>query len=176
MMRERLLPLLLLICALAGCASTPVRTRPMETTAYCPCGECNGYIRGHWYFLKLDFWNKRVASGPNAGAPVTADTASGYDFQPPQPGLFSVDTMIHPWMLPVRLVFPWLWFSERGTIAADTDYYPFGTRMTVPGWGQGIVTDRGSAIKGPDRLDLLFRWHYQTEEWGRRRVEVEIEE
>jgi hypothetical protein len=57
-------------------------------------------------------------------------------------------------MIPVRTVFPWLWLQGDGTIAADTKYYPFGTRMYVPGWGWGMVTDRGSAIKGPDRIDL----------------------
>jgi hypothetical protein len=144
----------------------------METTAYSMGAAENGWIRGHWYFLKLDFWSLRDAQ---TGEPVTSDTASGADFQLPRPGLLSVDTLVHPWMLPVRLVFPWLWLPARGTIAADTDYYPFGKKMTVPGWGRGVVADRGSAIKGPDRLDLLFRWDWQAEDWGRRRVEVEIE-
>lgn len=161
---------------LAGCATGTVpRTVVMETTAYCPCGECNGYTRGSWLFLKLDFWNRRFVSGPNAGTIMSADTASGADFQVPRPGLFSTDTLVHPWMLPPRLIFPWLWLPRRGTIAADTDYYPFGTLMSVPGWGRGIVTDRGSAIKGPQRLDLLFGGHSAALNWGRRTVDVEIE-
>ena len=94
----------------------------------------------------------------------------------PHPGLFSGDTVKHTWMLPVRLLFAWPWRHARGTIAGATDYYPFGTRMTAPGWGDGIVTHRGSAIKGPDRLDLLFRWGWQAEGWGRKKVEVEIED
>ncbi|MEZ4568257.1 MAG: 3D domain-containing protein [Desulfobacterales bacterium] len=59
-------------------------------------------------------------------------------------------------MVPFRIIFPWLWFSRDGTIAADTRYYTFGTRLYVPGYGYGVVEDRGSAIKGPTRLDLFI--------------------
>jgi len=58
--------------------------------------------------------------------------------------------------------------------AADTRYYSFGTEMFVPGWGWGVVEDRGGAIKGPDRLDLYFWLHRQALEWGKKWVEVEI--
>ena len=46
--------------------------------------------------------------------------------------------------------------------------------MFVPGWGWGVVEDRGGAIKGPDRLDLYFWLHRQALEWGKKWVEVEI--
>jgi 3D (Asp-Asp-Asp) domain-containing protein len=39
------------------------------------------------------------------------------------------------------------WRARDGTIAADTDSYPFGTRMFVPDWGWGVVEDRGGAIQ-----------------------------
>lgn len=40
--------------------------------------------------------------------------------------------------LPARLLFfPWRLLPRHGTIAADTTYYPFGTRMFVPGYGWG---------------------------------------
>ena len=39
-------------------------------------------------------------------------------------------------------------------VAADTDYYPFGTKMTIDGVTY-TVQDRGSAIKGPNRIDIL---------------------
>ena len=102
-------------------------------------------------------------------------TASGTKPREPVPGLFSIDSLKHPWMIPFRVLFPWLWFHRDGTIAADTTHYPFGTRMYVPGYGWGVVTDRGSAIKGPDRIDLFFSSHDEALVWGRKKVEVRIE-
>ena len=51
----------------------------------------------------------------------------------------------------------------------------FGTRMYIPGYGWGIVEDKGGAIKGPDRIDLFFDSHADAIQWGRRKVAVEIE-
>ncbi len=156
----------------AGCAG--YQTRIMETTAYCGCGSCCGWERGSWKYLKLDFWNRYVSTGTSAGRPYSGLTASGTKPVEPVPGIFSLDTLYHPWMLPFRLLFPWLWLHRDGTIAADTNYYPFGTRMFVPGYGWGMVVDRGSAIKGPDRLDLFFSSHGEALDWGRRKVSVRI--
>jgi hypothetical protein len=162
-----------LLLVLSGCAAK--ETRLIETTAYCGCGQCCSWERGHWLFLKLDFWNKYVSAGPREGALYTGKTAANLDPVEVQPGLFSRDSATHPWMIPVRLVFPWLWFQRDGTLAADTRYYPFGTRMYIPGYGWGVVTDRGGAIKGPERLDLYFESHREALRWGRRRLEVIIE-
>ena len=159
----------------AGCREPP-RERTMTVTAYCACGECNGYTRGHWWLAHLDFWNCVVVSGPNAGESYTGQTASGGRLWEYHPGLFSFDSIVRPYMIPVRLVFfPWLLLPHDGTLAADTDYYPFGTRMYVPGYGWGVVADRGTAIRGPDRLDVFIRWHSRTDDWGRQRLAVEIE-
>lgn len=57
--------------------------------------------------------------------------------------------------------------ARRGTIAADTRLYPFGTVMYIDGYGYGRVEDRGGAIKG-DHVDLYFRSHEEALEWGRR--------
>jgi len=59
--------------------------------------------------------------------------------------------------------------AVKGTIAADTNHYPFGTIMYVPGYGYGRVEDRGSAIKGPNRLDVFFKKKKQALDWGRRK-------
>lgn len=169
----RLLPLLALSLLLAGgCAKKPVG-RTIETTAYCGCSVCCSWERGNWYFLKLDFWNRYVSAGPQAGRPYTGRTASGTIPHEPQPGLFSLDTATHPWMIPLRLL-PWSLLPEDGTIAADTRHYPFGTRMYVPGWGWGVVEDRGGAIKGSERIDLYFDSHAEALRWGRRQVGVQI--
>lgn len=162
-----------LLLVLGGCASHT--SRIMETTAYCGCGKCCSWERGSWTYLKLDFWNRYVSAGPDAGRPYSGLTAAGTEAVEPVPGLFSVNSLVNPWMIPVRLVFPWLWLHRDGTIAADTKFYPFGTRMYVPGYGWGVVEDRGSAIKGPDRIDLYFESHQDALNWGRRRVEVQIE-
>ena len=124
--------------------------------------------------MKLDFWNRYVSAGRSEGRPYSGLTASGYDPSEPIPGLFSTDSITHPWMIPVRLIFPWLWIQQDGTIAADTKYYSFGTRMMVPGYGWGMVLDRGGAIKGAGRIDLYFDSHQDALNWGRRRVKVKI--
>jgi hypothetical protein len=165
--------LLVLVALMTGCAKPPV-SRPMEVTAYCGCSQCCEWERGSWKHLKLDFWNRYVTKGPRKGRPYTGQTASGTDPREPQPGLFSKDSLTRPWMIPIRLVFFWKIPSRDGTIAADTRYYPFGTRMFIPGYGTGVVTDRGGAIKGRDRLDIFFDDHEDALAWGRRRVNVRI--
>lgn len=88
---------------------------------------------------------------------------------------------LHPRSLsrPIRLaaraaLFPLCLLGRSGTIAADLDVYPFGTRMHVPGYGWGEVKDCGSAIKGPQRLDIFFNKHNAALQWGRRRVKCKI--
>lgn len=161
------------VIACNGCAH--YETRVMETTAYCGCGQCCSWERGSWAYLKLDFWNRYVSEGPRAGRRYSGLTADGSEPREPVPGLFSEDSLRRPWMIPFRLVLPWLWFRRDGTIAADTRYYPFGTRMYVPGYGWGVVADRGSAIKGPGRIDLYFESHREALGWGRKKVKVQIE-
>ena len=63
--------------------------------------------------------------------------------------------------------------AKRGTIAADTKFYPFGTQMYVPGYGKGRVEDVGGAIKG-DHIDLFFDDHDDALRWGRREMKVTI--
>ncbi len=163
---------LLILAVASGCAG--METREMEVTAYCGCGECCGWERGSWKFLKLDVWNRYVTADWGKGRRYTGKTAGGTRPHPPRPGLFSRDSLRRPWMVPVRILLPWNIQPRKGTLAADTDFYPFGTEIYVPGWGWGVVEDRGSAIKGPDSLDAFFRFHYQTERWGRQRLEVKI--
>nr|WP_184664016.1 3D domain-containing protein [Texcoconibacillus texcoconensis] len=62
------------------------------------------------------------------------------------------------------------------TIAADTDVFPIGTIMFIPGYGYGVVADTGSAIQG-NKIDL----YYETVEdvfdkWGKQEVEVFVVE
>lgn len=164
----------LFLCLLLVCGCGKKEIRRIETTAYCGCGHCCSWERGSWKYLKLDFWNRYVSEGPGKGRTYTGHTASGKEPVEAQPGLFSIDSLQNPWMIPVRTIFPWLWLHRDGTIAADTAYYAFGTRMYVPGYGWGIVSDRGGAIKGPNRIDLYFGSHDEALHWGRRTLDVEI--
>ena len=63
--------------------------------------------------------------------------------------------------------------ARRGTIAADTRRYPFGTVMFVPGYGYGRVEDRGGAIKG-EKIDLFFPTHRQARGWSVQTVRVKV--
>ena len=165
--------ILLALCFL-GCGPSK-NTRTMEVTAYCDCGKCCSWERGTWKCLKLDFWNRHYNTGPDKGAPYKGLTASGTKPRVPRPGLFSVDSVVHPWMIPIRIVFfPWLLLPRDGTLAADTRHYPFGTRMYIPGYGYGVVKDRGGAIKGPNRLDAYHGSHHKALQWGRQNVKVTI--
>lgn len=165
--------LLISTALLNNCARAPA-SRLMEVTAYCGCSQCCEWERGSWKHLKLDFWNRYVSTGPQEGRIYSGLTADGSKPREPQPGLFSRDSLKRPWMIPIRTVFFWKIPSRHGTIAADTRYYPFGTRMYIPGYGYGVVSDRGGAIKGEDRLDIYFDDHEDALVWGRRRVNVKI--
>ncbi|MCR5415154.1 MAG: 3D domain-containing protein [Kiritimatiellae bacterium] len=63
--------------------------------------------------------------------------------------------------------------AHRGTIAADPKLFKFGTRLEVPGYGEGVVEDVGGAIKG-DHIDLWFPTHEEARQWGRRKVRIRI--
>jgi RHS repeat-associated protein len=59
-----------------------------------------------------------------------------------------------------------------GTIAAPHGY-DFGTRMYVPGYGYGVVHDRGGSIRG-SHIDVWFGSVDEAVRWGAPHVDVEI--
>lgn len=63
--------------------------------------------------------------------------------------------------------------ARKGTIAADTDIYPFGTVMYIPDYGYGRVEDRGGAIKG-ERIELFFGSHKKALVWGKKMRNVTV--
>jgi len=63
--------------------------------------------------------------------------------------------------------------AKPGTIAADTSIFPFGTVMYIPGYGYGVVEDRGGDIKGY-HIDLYYHSHKTALEWGRVVKEVRV--
>lgn len=161
---------------LEGCGAPRETRKTMEVTAYCACTNCTDWERGRWRYLKLNFWNRYVSKGPQKGKPYTGRTASGSKPREPHPGLIARSTITRPWKLPGRLLLPWRWRARDGTVAADTRYHPFGTRLYIPGYGYGLIEDRGGAIKGPKRLDVYYRSHKTARKWGRQNLVVEIYE
>jgi 3D (Asp-Asp-Asp) domain-containing protein len=59
-----------------------------------------------------------------------------------------------------------------GVVAVDPSVIPLGTRMTVPGYGNGVAADVGGGIKG-DTIDLWMT-PSQCAAWGRRTVTITI--
>ncbi|MCQ6276529.1 3D domain-containing protein [Bacillus sp. V3B] len=60
------------------------------------------------------------------------------------------------------------------TVAADLNVFPIGTILFIPGYGFGVVADKGGAIKG-NRVDL----YYETvddvyNEWGKKELDVYV--
>ena len=101
-------------------------------------------ISTNWKRGKVLFWRKYVAHGPNKG-------------ERKKVGITSSGSK-----------------AKKGTIAADIRYYPYGTKMIVPGYGEGIVEDTGSAIKGPNRIDVFFRSRRDALRWGRQKLMVKV--
>jgi len=60
-----------------------------------------------------------------------------------------------------------------GTVAVDPSVIPLGTRLTIPGYGQGVAADTGSAVAG-STIDLWFPTQQQALAWGRRVVQVTL--
>mmetsp|Transcript_31622 Transcript_31622/g.79206 ORF Transcript_31622/g.79206 Transcript_31622/m.79206 type:complete len:146 (-) Transcript_31622:487-924(-) len=109
-----------------------------------------------------------------AGKRYVGTTASNTLPREPVPPLFSLQVLRNQaWTIPHRLVLL-RWKGVPGTIAADTAHFGFGQRLYVPGYGWGVVEDRGSAVRGPARLDLYFKHHQAALDWGRRPLRARV--
>jgi peptidoglycan DL-endopeptidase CwlO len=60
-----------------------------------------------------------------------------------------------------------------GVVAVDPAVIPLGTRMFVPGYGEGVAADTGSAVRGA-MIDVWFPTCVQALEWGRRTVTITL--
>jgi 3D (Asp-Asp-Asp) domain-containing protein len=61
-----------------------------------------------------------------------------------------------------------------GVVAVDPSVIPLGTRMTIPGYGQGVAADTGGAIQGAT-IDLWFPSAPAAAAWGRRTVTITLD-
>jgi cystine transport system substrate-binding protein len=94
-----------------------------------------------------------VPAQPVASAPGTITvTATGYSL----PGHTSTG-------LPVGY----------GVVAVDPAVIPLGTRLTIPGYGEGVAADTGSAVTGYT-IDLWFPTLADALAWGRRTVTISL--
>ncbi|WP_428911170.1 3D domain-containing protein [Niallia sp. Krafla_26] len=60
------------------------------------------------------------------------------------------------------------------TVAADLQIFPIGTILFIPGYGFGVVADKGGAIKG-NRVDLYFNTVDDVyNQWGKKDIEVYV--
>ncbi|WP_421803780.1 3D domain-containing protein [Halobacillus salinus] len=58
------------------------------------------------------------------------------------------------------------------TIAADLNVFPIGTVLFIPGYGYGVVADKGGAIEG-NELDLYFHTVDDVyAQWGKKTLDV----
>jgi 3D (Asp-Asp-Asp) domain-containing protein len=60
-----------------------------------------------------------------------------------------------------------------GTVAVDPSVIPLGTRLAIPGYGDGVAADTGSAVNGSS-IDLWFPSEQQALAWGRRVIVVTL--
>ena len=60
-----------------------------------------------------------------------------------------------------------------GIVAVDPSVIPLGTKMTIPGYGEGVAADTGGAMVGA-RIDLWFPTRAEALAWGTRTVSITL--
>ena len=60
-----------------------------------------------------------------------------------------------------------------GIVAVDPSVIPLGTKMTIPGYGEGVAADTGGAVVGA-RIDLWFPTQAEALAWGTRTVSITL--
>jgi 3D (Asp-Asp-Asp) domain-containing protein len=60
-----------------------------------------------------------------------------------------------------------------GVVAVDPSVIPLGTHLTIPGYGEAVAADTGTAIVG-NRVDLWFPTLALAQAWGRRTVTITL--
>lgn len=91
--------------------------------------------------------------------------------QPEQLGRRTITVQASGYALPGRTAsgLPVAW----GIVAVDPAVIPLGTRMTIPGYGNGVAADIGKSVRGA-RIDLWFPTRAQALAWGRRTITVTL--
>ncbi|HJQ50081.1 MAG TPA: 3D domain-containing protein [Gaiellaceae bacterium] len=61
----------------------------------------------------------------------------------------------------------------RGIVAVDPSVIPLGTRLYIPGYGNGVAADIGGGIQG-NTIDLWYPTYAECAAWGRRTVTITV--
>lgn len=61
----------------------------------------------------------------------------------------------------------------RGVVAVDPAVIPLGSRLYIPGYGNGVAADVGGGIKG-NIIDLWYPTYKECAAWGRRTVTITV--
>jgi 3D (Asp-Asp-Asp) domain-containing protein len=125
---------------------------------------------------QIDRLSARAATAAARSAPQpAADPGPAPAPQPepsgPQPGgeAMVVDVVAYCGGVGTASGLPLGW----GTVAVDTRVFPFGTKMYIPGYGDGVAADRGSAIIG-NIIDIWFPTCAQARAWGRKTLTITV--
>jgi 3D (Asp-Asp-Asp) domain-containing protein/predicted nucleic acid-binding Zn-ribbon protein len=60
-----------------------------------------------------------------------------------------------------------------GVVAVDPSVIPLGTRLTIPGYGEGVAADTGGGVRGAT-IDLWFPTLAEARAWGGRTVTITL--
>ncbi len=104
----------------------------------------------------------QTATAQSGGLPAPAPIASGS-------GTMTVVATGYALRGPTATGAPAGW----GVVAVDPSVIPLGTRMTIPGYGEGVAADTGGAVRGAT-IDLWFPSTAQAAAWGRRTVTISL--
>jgi 3D (Asp-Asp-Asp) domain-containing protein len=63
--------------------------------------------------------------------------------------------------------------ARRGVVAVDPAVIPLGTRLTIPGYGNGVAADIGASVRGA-AIDVWFPTRARALAWGERRVTITL--
>lgn len=112
-----------------------------------------------------------AATAPAAPTPTDPSSVSAPVSPAPPAGGRSITVSSTGYALPGRTAtgIPVGW----GVVAVDPSVILLGTRMTIPGYGEGVAADTGSAVRGAT-IDLWFPTLAQALAWGRRTVTITL--
>jgi 3D (Asp-Asp-Asp) domain-containing protein len=60
-----------------------------------------------------------------------------------------------------------------GIVAVDPGVIPLGTRLSIPGYGEGVAADTGGSVRGLT-IDLWFPTLAEALAWGRRTLTITL--